>query len=296
MPIQKHETYAVEGLILLQKRGRKGDSIALLTYIIINMMMKKFLVRTFLVLLVVGLIGGGWLYYVSTHSNPWHAETIGDIPAPKGYSRVEASKGSYAEYLRNLPLKEAGTKIQLFTGGNANLQWLGTAVIDNPLLSNYEQCADVTMRLRAEYLWQQGRYSDICFRDVNGNNVRYKGGSSRKLFEKYMRQIYGICSTYSVFNETSPRSIKDVQAGDVLVYPARMGAKYGHAVLVVDVAKNASGKVAIMCAEGNTPARDQHIVRNLNPLDNPWFFFDESDDVFVVGPFYFNKNELRCYE
>ena len=294
--MQKHETYAVEGLILLQKRGRNGASIALLTYIIVNMTMKKFLVRTFLVLLVVGLIGGGWLYYVSTHSNPWHAETIGDIPAPKGYSRVEASKGSYAEYLRNLPLKEAGAKIQLFTGGNANLQWLGTAVIDNPLLSNYEQCADVTMRLRAEYLWQQGRYSDICFRDVNGNNVRYKGGSSRKLFEKYMRQIYGICSTYSVFNETSPRSIKDVQAGDVLVYPARMGAKYGHAVLVVDVAKNESGKVAIMCAEGNTPARDQHIVRNLNPLDNPWFFFDESDDVFVVGPFYFNKNELRCYE
>lgn len=258
--------------------------------------MKKIIGITFLVLLVVGLLVGGWLYYSYTRSNPWHAETIGDIPAPLGYSRVEANEGSYTAYLRNLPLKKAGAKIQLFTRGNANLQWLGTAVIDNPLLSNYEQCADVTMRLRAEYLWQTGRYSEISFRDVNGKNMRYKGGSSRKAFESYMRKVYGMCSTFSVFHETKPRSIQEVQPGDVLVYPARPGRKYGHAVIVVDVARNASGKVAIMCAEGNTPARDQHIVRNLNPIDNPWFFFDADDDAFVVGPFYFNKNELRCYE
>lgn len=257
--------------------------------------MKKIIGITVLVLLVVGLLAGGWLYYSFKRSNPWHAETIGDIPTPLGYTRIEANEGSYAAYLRSLPLKETGAKIELFTGGNANYQWLGAAVIDTPLLSNYEQCADVTIRLRAEYLWQKGRYSEICFRDVNGKNMRYKGGSSRKAFESYLRKVYGMCSTYSVFHETSPRSILEVQPGDVFVYPARPGRKYGHAVIVVDVARNASGKVAIMCAEGNTPARSQHIVRNLNPIENPWFFFDEDDDVFRVGPFRFNKNELRCY-
>ena len=257
--------------------------------------MKKKIVITISLFLSLVIICGVWIFSFSNSSNPWNAKTIGDISAPAGFSRVEANAGSYADFLRCQPLKEKGAKIELFTGGNANYQCLGTAVIDNPLLSNYEQCADVTMRLRAEYLWRQGRYSEICFQDVNKKEMRYTGGSSRKNFEKYMRQVYGMCSTYSVFHETKPRSINDVQPGDVLVYPARPGRKYGHAVIVVDVARNKSGKVAIMCAEGNTPTRNQHIVRNFNPFRNPWFIFDENDETFLIGPFRFNKNELRCY-
>ena len=257
--------------------------------------MKKKIVITISLFLSLVIICGVWLYSFSNSSNLWNAKTIGDIPAPTGFSRVEANAGSYADFLRSQPLKEKGAKIELFTGGDANYQCLGTAVIDNPLLSNYEQCADVTMRLRAEYLWQQGLYSEISFQDVNKKEMRYTEGSSRKNFEKYMRQVYGMCSTYSVFHETKPRSINDVQPGDVLVYLARPGRKYGHAVIVVDVARNKSGKVAIMCAEGNTPARNQHIVRNFNPFRNPWFIFDENDETFLIGPFRFNKNELRCY-
>ena len=257
--------------------------------------MKKKIVILILVILSLFIIGGVGLYSYSNKSNPWNAKTIGDIPVPAGFSRVEAIAGSYAEFLRCQPLKEKGAKIELFTGGDANYQCLGTAVIDNKLLSNDEQCADVTMHLRAEYLWQQGRYSEICFQDGNRNEMRYTGGASRKSFEKYMRQVYGMCNTYSVFHETKPKSINDVQPGDVLVYPARCGRRYGHAVIVVDVAKNKSGKVAIMCAEGNTPARSQHIVRNANPLKNPWFIFDESDDIFFIGPFHFYKNELLSY-
>lgn len=256
-------------------------------------MKKTFITLT--IILCIFIVGGVWLYYSYNTSNPWNAKTIGEIPPPAGFSRVEASAGSYADFLRCLPLKEKGAKINLFTGGNANLQFLGAAVIDNQLLSNYEQCADVTMRLRAEYLWQKGRYSEICFRNVNNDEMRYTGGASRKSFEKYMQHVYGSCSTYSLFHETKPRSIKDVQPGDVLVYPARHGRKYGHAVIVVDVARNKNGKIAILCAEGNTPARSHHIVRNFNPFRNPWFIFDETDERFIIGPFYFNKNELRTY-
>ena len=90
----------------------------------------------------------GW-YFMST-SNTWNALTIGDIPAPSGFTRVEAPKGSYAHYLRSLPLKERGAKVQLYTGGNARLQILSTAVIDQNIMSNSEQCADATMRLSME--------------------------------------------------------------------------------------------------------------------------------------------------
>lgn len=254
--------------------------------------MKK---KIFLVIVVVVIVFGGWLLYSSKTSNPWNAETIGDIPAPMGYTRVEAENGSYAQYLRSLPLKKRGTKVQLFTGGEARYQFLSTGVIDQDLLSNSEQCADATMRLRAEYLWSRGRYREISFRNVNGKMMHYAGGGSRKAFERYMRDVYGLCSTFSLFTETAPRDIRDVQPGDVLVYPARAGHKYGHALIVVDVAKSKSGKVAIMCAEGNTPARDKHVVRNLNPLKNPWFFLDEDDETIWISCFHFNKNELRHY-
>lgn len=254
--------------------------------------MKK---KIFLVIVVVVIVFGGWLLYSSKTSNPWNAETIGDIPAPMGYTRVEAENSSYAQYLRSLPLKKRGTKVMLYTGGEANYQFLSTGVIDQDLLSNSEQCADATMRLRAEYLWSRGRYGDISFRNVNGKMMHYAGGGSRKAFERYMRDVYGLCSTFSLFTETTPRDIKDVQPGDVLVYPARAGHKYGHALIVVDVAKSKSGKVAIMCAEGNTPARDKHVVRNLNPLKNPWFFLDEDDETIWISCFHFNKNELRHY-
>lgn len=252
--------------------------------------MKKVLIALG-VLALLGIITVGIVWWYSRTSNPWNAKTIGEISAPMGYTRVE---GSYAEFMRGLPLKERGSKVQYYTGGDARLQMLSTGVIDLPLLSNSEQCADMTMRLRAEYLFSQGRYSEITFRDVNGNTLRYQGGASRKALEKFLRNAYGVCSTFSVSRETKPRPISEVQPGDVLVYPARKLEGMGHALIVTDVARKGK-KVAIMCAEGNTPAREAHIVRNLNPLKNPWFFFDGDESTLWVSVFHFKKDELRHY-
>ena len=63
---------------------------------------------------------------------------------------------------------------------------------------------------------------------------------------------------------------------------------------MVDVAHKRK-KVAIMCAEGNTPAREAHIVRNLKPLETPWFFFDGDESALWVSVFHFRKNELKFY-
>ncbi len=253
------------------------------------------------VLVCVACCAGAWGYLCT--SNLRNAKTVGDIPAPVGYTRVfentsieKDTRGgeSYAKFLRELPLKRRGTKVRLFNGRRARLQFLSAAVIDMPLLSNSEQCADMTMRLRAEYLFSKGRYSEIRFRNVNGEVLQYHGGGSRKALEKFLRNAYGVCSTYSVYKETKPRKISEVQPGDVLVYPVRKGRKYGHALIVVDVARRGD-KVAVMCAEGNTPARDAHIVRNYNPFRNPWTIFDSDDEVLRVGVFHFNKDELRHY-
>lgn len=227
-------------------------------------------------------------------SNPWNAKRIGEVPCPMGYTRLSA-EDSYTVFLRELPLKKRGSLVHLYTGEIARLQFLSAGVVDIPVLSNSEQCADMAMRIRAEYLFREGRYDEISFTDVNGKRQVYKGGSSREAFEKYLRHVYGVCNTASVYKETKTREIKDVRPGDILVYPSRQKGRYGHAILVADVARNKSGKLAILCVEGNTPAREAHIVRNPNLFRNPWFVLDDNDEVIHISVFHFNKEELRHY-
>lgn len=249
--------------------------------------------RIILALLGILLVGFA-LTFFTLISNPWNAKCVGDIPCPVGYSRLECTD-SYTSFLRELPLKKRGSLVHLYTGGVARLQFLSAGVVDMPVLSNSEQCADVAMRIRAEHLWNEGCYSEICFTSVGGKEQPYTGGNSREAFEKYMKAVYGACNTSSVYHETEVRALKDVQPGDILVYPSRRKGTYGHAIMIADVAKSKSGKLAILCIEGNTPAREAHIVRNPNTFRNPWFVLKGDEKVINIFVFRFNKEELRHY-
>lgn len=261
--------------------------------------MKKILKRTIVgALLAVIAVGGFglWILFGSKTSNPHNYKTIGEIPEPWGYERISGDDAGYAKFLRSLPLKVRGSKVQLYTGGDSRLQPLCYAVVDLPLLSNAEQCADVCMRLRAEYLYNTGQYRRIRFQNVNGKTMHYGGGASRKAFERYLRNVYGVASTFSLSRELEQRRLKDMQPGDVFVYPARNGKRYGHAVMVVDVAVSKSGKKAFLLAEGNTPARDIHVMRNfMNPLRSPWFMLDEDADNLILSVFHYKATELRHF-
>lgn len=259
----------------------------------------------FLFLLLAILLGGGaaaWILFGSSATNPHDYARVGNIPAPWGYHRVMPNDGGYAEYLRSLPLKEKGSKVEYYTRGESHFQSLAYAVVDLPILSNDEQCADVCMRLRAEYLYGTGRAGQICFQNVNGQQMRF-GGGGRKAFEQYMRRVYGTCSTYSLKRSMSHRELCDMQPGDVFVYAAgdhdldrKLHSPYGHAIMVVDVAETKDGRKAFLLAEGSTPARSIHILRNWkNPLWSPWFFLDEDAEHLFFDCFYFKGNELRHF-
>ena len=249
-------------------------------------------------LLAIMVVGGFaiWILYGSKTSNPNNYQTIGDIPEPWGYERISGDDVTYTNFLRKLPLKGRGSRVQLYTGGEARFQSLNYAVIDLPLLSNAEQCADVCMRLRAEYLFNTRQYGRIRFQNVNGKTLSYGGGSSRKSFERYLRNLYGVASTFSLSREMTTRRLADMQPGDVFVYPARYGQQYGHAVMVVDVAINKNGKKAYLLAEGNTPAREIHVMRNFeNPFRSPWFMLDEDADNLILSVFHFKATDLKHF-
>ena len=163
---------------------------------------------------------GAWILLGSKTSNPNNYKAIGDIPTPWGYERINGDDAAYSVFLRSLPLKGKGSDVMFYTGGKSRFQSLNYAVVDMPLLSNTEQCADVCIRLRAEYLFNSGQYGNIHFRDVNGNTMRFSGGASRKAFNNYLKRVYGMASTYSLSREMQQRSLADMQPGDVFVYAA----------------------------------------------------------------------------
>lgn len=248
-------------------------------------------------ILLVAVLGYAWFYHNTQISNPHNYNTIGDIPVPYGYERIDGNDAAYSAFLRSLPLKGKGARVMLYTGDTANYQFLSYAVVDLPILSNAEQCADACMRLRAEYLFQRGRYGEIRFNDINGKTMKYTGGSSRKEFEKYLRKVYDVANTFSLSRELQQRPLAEIQPGDVFVYAVadRPGNQYGHAIMVVDVARNPrTGKKMLLLAEGNTPARSIHVMRNLgHPFRSPWFTLDENTDKLRLSVFRFNANELR---
>ena len=201
--------------------------------------MKKIRRIVICLLLVVGLVVLAinlWIEYGVEKSNPKDYATVGDILPPEGYNRIDGDDSRYAKFLRSLPLKPRGSVIKYYYGVIADLQELNYAVVDMPLLSNAEQCADVCMRLRAEYLYQIGNLDNINFLDVNGNILSYNGEKSRDSLEKYLRNVFRVANTYSLCQQMDNRYLSDVQPGDVFVYPANSN-RYGHAVMVADVSQ-----------------------------------------------------------
>ena len=252
------------------------------------------------IIVAVLVLFGGYVVFTYCTSNPHNARTIGDLPLPMGYRRVPAEKGSVGEFMRSLPLRPRGTKVHLYKSRRlANYQWLSAGVVDLPLLSSDEQCADVCMRMRAEYLFSTRQYGKISFTTLSGTKLTYSGGNNRKAFERFMRSVYGACNTTSLHRSLKTRDLSNMQIGDIFVFPHRKIAgkdRYGHAVIVADMAVNRiTGRKIFLLIEGNTPARDIHVLRNLHPLHNPWFYLNDDASAFWLNVFRFDSSDLKHF-
>lgn len=216
---------------------------------------------------------------------------------PNGFVRTTESKGSYAEYLRNLPLKLEGSPVMLYNGEEKWNASVHAAVVDQEIGSrDLHQCADAIMRVRAEYLWKNEKYDDIHFNFTNGfrvdysewmsgKRVRIKGNSCRWVssgspsntyqdFWKYMEIVFSYAGTLSLFKELQTVEPSDLQIGDVFI----QGGSPGHAIVVVDQARNPeTGEMVFMLAQSYMPAQELHILKNKNQKDqSPWYLLPES--------------------
>lgn len=91
-----------------------------------------------------------------------------DIRPPTGYARFNVSSTGFTAWLRNISIKSDHT-VYLYNGKPKSNQRAQFAVLDIPVgKKDLQQCADAVMRLRASWLYSEGRYSEIKFSDNNG--------------------------------------------------------------------------------------------------------------------------------
>ncbi len=238
------------------------------------------------------------------------------ISLPGGYERIPVQSGSFAHWLRNLPLKPGKPPVFLHDGTKKGNQSVHYAVIDiDTGKKDLQQCADAIIRLRAEYLYSIKKYKEIHFNFTSGdiaaftkwtkgyrpiiknNRVTWKKSGeiddSYKNFRKYLHTLFIYAGTYSLRREMKRRSLKDMQIGDLFIE----GGFPGHAVFIVDMAvdKN-SGKKIFLLAQSYMPAQDIHILINPNNQNlSPWYELDFNGEI-ITPEWIFKKSDLHSFK
>jgi hypothetical protein len=225
--------------------------------------------------------------------------------------------GSYSHWLRHLPLLAPGSPVRDYTGATV-YPGVGAiaAVVDLDVgRRDVQHCMDTVMRLRAEYLWWRGQGERVRFRYVHGGYLGWSDWSrglrprpvgsrihleqsapvdrSRAGFDRYL--FFMFMMTGSIHNIREPFvQWKDLQAGDFFVQAPPRPGSLGHAVVVLDIARNDRGEVIALLAEGFVPAQDMHVLAPLG--GGTWFRMDPSTPVKTpIWHYPFQWSELRRF-
>ena len=233
---------------------------------------------------------------------------------PNGFYRDTLQEKSFAYYLQNFPLKEHDRKVQLYNGNLKNRQDVHEAIFDISVgKRDLQQCADATMRLRAEYLYQKKAYDSIHFNFTNGFNAQYqkwrlgqrisvKGnkvnwysgaekGVSRKSFDKYLTMVFSYAGTLSLVKELKKINIDQMQIGDIFI----QGGSPGHAVIIVDIAKNDKKEKVFLLAQSYMPAQEIHVLKNFNNQNTAPWYRAENLETLQTPEWNFTKDNLRRF-
>jgi len=155
--------------------------------------------------------------------------------------------------------------------------------------SDLQQCADALMRIRAEYLFSQKKYTLIGFHFNSGNyyawidylkGVRPVLKGSRLNFireanqseishgslRKYLDIVFAYANTISLCREL--KFTDKLETGTVIIYPGNPG----HCCMIVDEALGEKADTLFKLVEGYMPAQSIYILSNpYEPDLNPWY-------------------------
>lgn len=230
---------------------------------------------------------------------PWLAAMPAPLPPmttlqsrfapPKGFQRIEA--GEMSPWLRGLPVRTDRRHVLSFRGDRLGSPSAAVVVLDVGE-ADLQQCADTAIRLRAEFLWQQGRASEVAYHFTSGDRSSWQGwrqgerfviqgarvkktrgkarANNHATFRGYLSHTFRYAGTRSLSRDSEPVGSWDkLLPGDFFV----QGGSPGHAVVVLDVAQHPDGRRAVLVGQGFMPAQELHVVQRSGQgvLDGVWF-------------------------
>ena len=250
---------------------------------------------------------------VDTAAYPWHGDDSidalpavdslqGRYPAPDGFERVELASDSFGAWLRGLPLAAPATPVrahdgkQLYDLDDPRIAAVSTLDVGS---RDLQQCADVVMRLHAEWRWHLGQVDDLAYPSgggpipwsrylrgetpvVVGNSFRWRGGRPRQpihaQFRRYLDQVFSWANTVSLARHATKPAPDEVRPGDFFVLPGSPG----HTVLLLDIARAPDGRTVALIGQSYMPAQSFQVLRAAS--GRVWFELDAGRD--VATPFW----------
>ena len=248
-----------------------------------------------------------------SHSEPDRLDRR--IAPPPGFTREEVPSGSFAAWLRGLPLRPGRPPVRLFDGRLKGNQEAHHAVVDIDVgRRDLQQCADAVMRLRAEYLYAAGALDQVRFDVTNGapaslaswlagdRPVLRRGAlawtrtarpdPSYANVRRFLDVVFTYAGSASLTRQLRPvGDRRGLQAGDVFI----QGGFPGHAVLVADVAAGPAGRRAFLLVQSYMPAQEIHVLRNpRDPAQGPWYDLAFGDSL-ATPEWTFDAGALRRF-
>ncbi|MGI5078031.1 DUF4846 domain-containing protein [Treponema maltophilum] len=231
---------------------------------------------------------------------------------PPGYVRVNYAENSFQQYLRLYPLKKYNSPVLLYNG-ETKKNAVHVSVFAMPLLNtDLIQCADALIKLRAEYLYREKRFSDIVFTITNGESVPFKKysegyrpvissnkvvwkdggkkGSSRDVFDEYLKFIYIYAGTLSLARQAKNINLNQIRVGDFFIY----GGSPGHVVMVLDLAEDIeTGKKIMLLGQSYMPSQEFHVLKSFETI-SPWYYVRDGD--LITPEWHFGTTGLMSFE
>jgi hypothetical protein len=207
------------------------------------------------------------------------------FPTPPGYDRVAAQPGTFAAWLRGLPLAAPGTPVLSNAGGtvySGDDDYVAAVVAIDVGAGDLQQSADAIVRLHAEWLWASDQPDALSYRSASkldmpfsrwvkgqrliasGPNVFWVLKSKPRTpdyddFRQYIDAVMLWSNNVSLATRAEHvANPAELRAGDFFV----QARGRGHALLVLDVAQKPTGeRLALLGQALHSPAQSIHVMR-----------------------------------
>jgi hypothetical protein len=237
---------------------------------------------------------------------------------PEGFARADVAAGTFAAWLRALPLKPDGSGV-LLSDSSGFLQGAKPAAVLDVPLGNRDNCktSDAMLLLRGLYLRERGLLAEINFHYLSGfempftkwaDGYRVTGSGDPKWGtaptedkDDSVAALYKYFET--LFSNTNPRAVlahemktaDSLDIGDV-IFLYGTGTHPVNAAIVADMAVNdASGQIAVILVKGGTGdvSSELYVILNNADTDDPWCAMSAGETFYTAEDAYLLKNARR---